>query len=259
MVGKRIALICIVLIGGITMAFKVGFKLKKEKILEPTENNEAIVVLELFTSQGCSSCPPADALLQQIKEDYQSSVYALSYHVDYWNYIGWQDPFSKSEYADKQRKYNIKFKNRSNYTPQVVVNGKTHFVGSNSAKMNAAIAQYGAIEAVNKIELSKVRVEKESVYFNYKLQGVAANKSLRAILVLDERTTEVKRGENRNRILKNSNIVVAEKRIAIEDLEGEAFINIPNAVEKVEKLNLIILMETQGYDITAATKTELLR
>ncbi|MGS0527542.1 hypothetical protein ACU8V7_22525 [Zobellia nedashkovskayae] len=84
-------------------------------------------------------------------------------------------------------------------------------------------------------------------------------KSLRAVLVLDERTTEVKRGENRNRILKNSNIVVAEKRIAIEDLEGEAFINIPDAVEKDEKLNLIILMETQGYDITAATKTELLR
>ncbi|MBT2163236.1 DUF1223 domain-containing protein [Zobellia barbeyronii] len=259
MVGKRIALICIVLIGGVTMAFKVNFKSKKEIISKASEDNAPIVVLELFTSQGCSSCPPADVLLQQAKDDYGSLVYALSYHVDYWNYIGWKDPFSNPEYAEKQRKYNIKFKNKSNYTPQVVVNGKAHFVGSSSFKMKAAIAQYGAIKAENKITLSNVKVEKESVSFNYKLNGAIANKSLRAVLVLDKRTTVVKRGENRNKTLANNNIVVAEKRIIIEDLEGISSMKIPTAVEKDEKLNLIVLMVNGVYDITAASKTELLR
>ena len=259
MVGKRIALICIVLISGVTMAFKVDFKSKKEIISKASEDNAPIVVLELFTSQGCSSCPPADALLQQMKDDYRNAVYALSYHVDYWNYIGWKDPFSNPVYAEKQRKYNIKFKNRSNYTPQVVVNGKAHFVGSSAVKMKAAIVEYGAIKAENRITLSNVKVKKESVSFNYKLNGAIANKNLRAVLVLDERITEVKRGENRNKTLTNSNIVVAEKRIAIKGLEGISSMKIPTEVKKDEKLNLIILMETEAYDVTAATKTKLLR
>ena len=98
------------------------------------EDFKPIVVLELFTSQGCSSCPPADALLNEVKYKYSNNqVIALSYHVDYWNYIGWKDPFSKKEFSDKQRAYSSKFYSNSIYTPQIVVNGKEHFVGSKTA------------------------------------------------------------------------------------------------------------------------------
>ncbi len=257
MVGKRIALICIVLIGCVTMAFNIDVKTRKLEAFEAFEGHEPIVVLELFTSQGCSSCPPADVLLQQVKREYGNSVYALSYHVDYWNYIGWKDPFSKSDYTEKQRKYNIKLKSRSNYTPQVVVNGKAHFVGSNSSKMKAAIKHYGEIDTENTIVLSLVERRGSSVSFNYELGGDVTGKNLRAILVLDERTTVVKRGENRNRTLKNSNIVVGEKNIEIHETNGKATITIPDVVENGEKLSLIVVMETTDYDITAAAKTEL--
>lgn len=93
-------------------------------------SDNGIVVLELFTSQGCSSCPAADVQLEEAKKNYPERVFALSYHVDYWNYIGWEDPFSKKAYTFKQREYNQKFRSSSNYTPQLVVNGKEHFGGS---------------------------------------------------------------------------------------------------------------------------------
>jgi len=146
-----------------------------------------IVVLELFTSQGCSSCPSADLLLQNVKQEFEEEVFALSYHVDYWNYIGWKDPFSKVEFGIKQRQYNAKFKNRSNYTPQLVVNGKEHFVGSNSLKMYNKIRAYGKKEADNKIELDDLLIDKNSISFNFDVQGSLENKVLRTLLVLDER------------------------------------------------------------------------
>lgn len=220
---------------------------------------EPVVVLELFTSQGCSSCPSADVLLQKVKKEYKEEVFALSYHVDYWNYIGWKDPFSKATYAEKQRDYNIKFRNRSNYTPQIVVNGKEHFVGSSSSKMYSKIDAYKAKKSANSISLEEVSVDKKNVMFNYDVQGSLNNRVIRTLLVLDERTTEVKRGENRNRTLKNANIVVAERSFVLEGAEGEMKIAIPEIVDNNEKLNLIVLVETANYDITAAAKQRLAR
>lgn len=89
---------------------------------------DPIIVLELFTSQGCSSCPPADVLLNKVKEQYPRKVFALSYHVDYWNYIGWEDPFSNAMFTKKQRFYNQKFKYKSNYTPQLGVISKQSII-----------------------------------------------------------------------------------------------------------------------------------
>jgi len=240
-----------------TSDFEDNNKLADEMIEEAVY--EPIVVLELFTSQGCSSCPSADLLLQKVKKEYQKEVFALSYHVDYWNYIGWKDPFSKAEYADKQREYNIKFRNRSNYTPQLVVNGKEHFVGSNSSKMYNKISDYKERKAINKIDLDKMNADAESVSFNYSVQGSLENKVIRTLLVVDERTTEVKRGENKNRTLQNSNIVVAEKSFLLEENKGTVKISIPDKVTNSDKLNLIVLIENTDYDITAATKLNLVR
>ena len=118
---------------------------------EIAESENGIVVLELFTSQGCSSCPPADELLKKLKQSNNKHIYTIAYHVDYWNYIGWEDPFSKPEFTAKQTDYNKKFRNRSNYTPQLVVNGKDHFVGSNAGKLYQNIELYGSVAAENQI------------------------------------------------------------------------------------------------------------
>jgi len=215
---------------------------------------EPVVVLELFTSQGCSSCPPADALLEKMKKQYPESVFALSYHVDYWNYIGWKDPFSKSVYTKKQTGYNRKFRNRNNYTPQMVVNGKEHFVGSNGSKLASKILDHKARKAENKVILNTNSTSNSKVHFNYEVKGSLKGRQLRAVLVLDERTTSVKQGENRNRALKNSNIVIAERYISLDDSKGKVSIAIPEGVAKNEGLTLILLVETDNLEITAAAK-----
>src|SRR5262245_43259594 len=89
-----------------------------------------VVILELFTSEGCSSCPPADKLLPELTK-LGSNIIPISFHVDYWNRLGWVDPFSSSNYSDRQRKYGEQFKLESIYTPQLVVNGEYELVGSN--------------------------------------------------------------------------------------------------------------------------------
>ncbi|WP_339334991.1 MULTISPECIES: DUF1223 domain-containing protein [unclassified Croceitalea] len=222
--------------------------------LDDVGSFEPIVVLELFTSQGCSSCPPADILLDKAKKQYPNKIYALSYHVDYWNYIGWEDPYSKSIYTKKQRFYNQKFRYRSNYTPQLVVNGKEHFVGSNGSKLAAKISEYGKLQSENKITIPNVTKDNEYVNFDYNIEGELKDKQLRVVLVLDERTTSVKRGENRDRTLKNSNIVIAEKYIELENGKDNSTVKIPSLVAKKDKITLLLLIENETADITGAAK-----
>ena len=259
---KKVGLVVIVLSALGIMAFNGAFKNQKIEVrAETPEMNsyEPIVVLELFTSQGCSSCPPADVLLEKMKNQFPEQVYALSYHVDYWDYIGWEDPFSNSNFTKKQSIYNTKFRNRSNYTPELVINGKEHFVGSSQAKMAAGIEKYKEEKTVNSLTLKNVKSNKGSVTFNYAVDGPQEGKDLRILLVLDERTTSVKRGENRNRTLKNSNVVVAEKISGISSSEQAVSIPIPNIVNATEKISLIVLVEDGDYTITAAAKQKIER
>jgi hypothetical protein len=86
------------------------------------ESTTPHAVIELYTSQGCNSCPPADRVLYQINQEH-TDLLALSYHVDYWNYLGWTDPFSDSQYSDRQRDYANRMRERYVYTPQVIING----------------------------------------------------------------------------------------------------------------------------------------
>ena len=101
------------------------------------------VVVELFTSQGCSSCPPADELLRRIVRDeaLRGRVIPLSFHVDYWNSLGWRDPFSAREWSQRQGEYVRAMKLDSAYTPQIVVNGVKQMVGSSSGAVYRAIEE----------------------------------------------------------------------------------------------------------------------
>lgn len=252
---KKILICTIVLAGTVTNGFET-YRLKNNRVdmdfSGTVETYEPIVVLELFTSQGCSSCPAADTLLDEIKNE--DHVYALSYHVDYWNYIGWEDPFGSPEHAKKQQKYNQKFHNNSNYTPQLVVNGREHFVGSSSLKVRNAIIRYRKQKSVNKVEVSNMHANEGRIFFDYKILGNTRGKKIRAILVLDRRITKVKSGENRNRTLTNSNIVITQKSIPIIDFQGSGFVETPKIVRPGEQIELIVLVENDGFDITGATK-----
>ena len=106
---------------------------------QPAQAAEPVAVVELFTSQGCSSCPPADALLGELAK--RDDVIALSLHVDYWDYIGWKDSFASKEMTARQRSYARSLRASGVYTPQAVVGGAAHAVGSDRAALTALLAQ----------------------------------------------------------------------------------------------------------------------
>ncbi len=243
----------------VLMAFKEYNTEKTATLTKEWKSSEAangLVVLELFTSQGCSSCPPADAFLHDVQNLYPDNVLALSYHVDYWNYIGWEDPFSSSDYTQKQRNYNTKFRSRSNYTPQLVINGKEHLVGSHKTKIINKIDSYKNLEQINPISFQGKRVDDKFV-FSYEVEGNLKDKELRLVTVLNERITQVKRGENRNRSLKNANIVVGEKTIPLKVDNGEGAVLIPDMVTSKDKVSVFLLVQDHNLDITGGAKLAL--
>src|SRR5215468_5812047 len=112
--------------------------------LETAGGVRSPVIVELFTSEGCSSCPPADAVLMQLQKTQPgpgAEVITLSEHVDYWNYIGWSDPFSSAAFSARQETYAQAFGTERIYTPQMIVDGQTEFVGSSLDKAREAIAK----------------------------------------------------------------------------------------------------------------------
>lgn len=225
---------------------------------QTTEKNEKPIVLELFTSQGCSSCPPADKLLSKIdNETLDEDVIVLSYHVDYWNYIGWKDPYSDSLYTNRQRLYNQKLVS-SSYTPQLIVNGNSHFVGSNESKLRRVLKLKNQFKTVLNLKVSDINVLKNDlVKFNFQLEETPNHLSLKALLVLKEKITSVTRGENRNRTLKNSNIVVNMTSQRINSASGKASIKIPEVVNKEDKLYLVVLIQNSDLDIIESVKLKL--
>ena len=180
-----------------TVADKKEAKVKNEM--------EGFAVIELFTSEGCSSCPPADKLLGTINKEYAGkNVLVLSYHVDYWNKLGWKDEFSSAENTARQNYYANHFRLNSIYTPQAVVNGTTEFVGSDRSKMTNAIERS---KKINKTITLSASVDNNKVMVDYKVNDQSGGESMLIALVQKQATTEVKRGENGGRKLHHINIV----------------------------------------------------
>lgn len=173
-------------------------------------DSNAPVVVELFTSQGCSSCPPADRLLAEVSSDskYAGRVIALSFHVDYWNRIGWEDPFSAPAWTERQNEYARALNLGNVYTPQAVVNGEQQFVGSDAGELKRAIASAAAPLA--EMKLSAVRDgSRLRVTVNAELVKAADAAEYFVYVALTEReiTTNVLRGENSGRTLVNDHVV----------------------------------------------------
>ncbi len=168
----------------------------------PARAAQELTVVELFTSQGCSSCPPADRFLNELAD--KPGLLALSFHVDYWDYIGWKDPFASPEHTRRQRTYSKYMGLRGVYTPQIVVQGRTHMTGSDRRRVTKAIheAAKGDILAV---DLSQAPDGAVTVRLPRSDKPEPATVWL--VTFDREHATKVRRGENRGREIKNANVV----------------------------------------------------
>lgn len=211
------------------------------------ETNAGFAVVELFTSEGCSSCPPADRLLGEIIKESRiknQPIYGLAFHVDYWDYIGWQDPYASSEFSDRQRRYAQAFGSSRIYTPQMVVNGRKEFVGSNARKASSAIES--ALErppvVTMKIALSDVRTNDNSVSFAYEIPPAPEDAVINFAVVERHLAQDVRRGENRGRTLQHENVVRAFRTVAAGKLSDTLSLDLPAGVQ-LENSSLIAYVQ----------------
>ncbi|SEO67936.1 hypothetical protein SAMN04490248_10960 [Salinihabitans flavidus] len=166
--------------------------------------DERPVVVELFTSQGCSSCPPADAFFAQELAT-RDDVIALGLHVDYWDYIGWKDQFASPDFSARQKDYARAAGQRSVYTPQMIVNGRERVVGTKPEDVNKMIRAHAAVDGPVRITATR-----EGGQLNITLKcDPPMDKSMLVHLVRYEphRTVEIKSGENAGRTLDYANVV----------------------------------------------------
>jgi hypothetical protein len=184
-------------------------------LMTPAQAKAPRAVIELFTSQGCSSCPPADALLARLAS--ADDLIALSLPVDYWDRLGWKDTFAKHAFTERQVAYSNARGDGQVYTPQAVVNGQRHAVGSQRAAIDAAIAGTTASLSV------PLEVEREGETLRVAV-GAAPDASIaRGTLVLlpylDMRDVAIGRGENARRTVTYTNIV--RDIVSIGDWDGK--------------------------------------
>src|SRR6266567_4617287 len=176
----------------------IGVVLGETSTADKLPSQRQPVLVELFTSEGCSSCPPADALLERLDRTQPvagAQIIALSEHVDYWNHIGWADPYSSPAFSARQEKYARQFHTQGPYTPQMVVDGKTEFVGSDARSAESAIREalrqqkaavrIGGTDGSAAVEVDRLpagKAHKAGVYVAY---------------AADAGTQDVVRGENK--------------------------------------------------------------
>lgn len=168
------------------------------------------VVVELFTSQGCSSCPAADQNLKEIMEWARAEgrpVYGLSFHVDYWNHIGWKDPYSSKDFTDRQRWYASQRHLSSIYTPQMIVNGENEFVGSDRVKAEETILRTLRVKSAYKIIIDSPTVDASAVKIRYHLNKRPEGETLNIAFVSQREKNFVPRGENSGRTLEHAQVV----------------------------------------------------
>ncbi|GAA4319882.1 DUF1223 domain-containing protein [Compostibacter hankyongensis] len=217
---------------------------------QPAKDTADFVVLELFTSEGCASCPPAELLMEKVQREYAGkNVYVLCYHVDYFNRQGWRDPYSDAAYSRRQEMYDTLF-NHEVYTPQLVINGGRQTKGYDASAVYGAIrklekstAKMPGIQASAMAVGSKIRV-------SYTLKGSYPGQLLRIVLVQKEGGQKVTAGENAGRKLHHVQIVRAVATAAARD--GSLDMELPEGTDPASAELVFLVQPLHGGLVSAA-------
>ncbi len=209
----------------------------------------APVLAELFTSEGCSSCPPADALLMKLDKLQpvaRAQIIVLSEHVDYWNSQGWKDPFSSAQFTQRQAKYGRAFLEES-FTPQLVIDGRAQFVGSNEKEIAPAIEK-AAARPKTPVKMTAKREGNEAV-IGVAIGALASGKGEVWLAVADDRDqSSVRSGENKGRTLNHVAVVRSLGKVGmVTKASGfEKTLRVPLAAQAAEMRVVVFVAESGG-------------
>jgi hypothetical protein len=191
----------------VLLSLALGISIVLAKTTGPVNVRRAVVV-ELFTSEGCSSCPPADELLGHLREDLSAKnvqVIPLGFHVDYWNSLGWKDRFSSADFSHRQERYAQSLKVDGPYTPQMIVDGETEFVGNSAMQAQHAISQAASQPEPTAVKISVAGADQLAVQVRDSNSPSTGNVLL--AITEDSLSTNVGSGENGGRTLHHTAVV----------------------------------------------------
>jgi len=208
-----------------------------------------VVVVELFTSQGCSSCPPADAFLHELAK--REDVIALSLHVDYWDYLGWKDAFAQNIFTKRQQTYAKVGHRRSVYTPQMIIQGQEHVVGNHPMDVTDIIAKFQ-----KRSQAVTLKASRNGGKLRIAAQSRRPIKGPLVVHVVDyspSAKTEIRRGENAGKTI--SYVNVARVWTVAGQWNGAAPLDMKVRAGKSKHTIVIVQSGTNG-PILAATRVE---
>ncbi|MCZ4353767.1 DUF1223 domain-containing protein [Roseovarius aestuarii] len=196
------------------------------------------VVVELFTSQGCSSCPPADALLHELAA--REDVIALALHVDYWDYIGWKDVFANNAYTRRQHAYAKAGKRRMVYTPQMIVNGQQDVVGNRPKDVNALINRH--MGQPKTVDLSVTRQGGQITVSAQSLSG-AEPLIVQMVRFVPQSDVKITRGENAGNTFSYANVVT--DLVELGRWDRRAALSMKARVD--QEANIAVILQRPGF------------
>ena len=213
---------------------------------------EGFALVELFTSEGCSSCPPADEVVGRLS-GWKQNVYVLSFHVDYWDYLGWKDVFSSAAYSSRQQDYGNLFHLSSIYTPQIVVNGRIQFVGSDETRLRTTIES--DLKEIPKTEL-QMKIQSENKNQLTVVWTTNPHPDLKMNLALVQNFTKdhIQKGENKGQTLNHYFTVRDFQTLPANTGTNTNYINIPAGLQPSECTMIAFLQNPQTGYIVAATQ-----
>ena len=235
------------------------------------EDRRVPVIVELFTSEGCSSCPSADNFLARLERTQPvpgARVIALEEHVDYWNQLGWIDPFSGPQYRARQNDYALMFHVDSVYTPQMVVNGQAAFIGDDANRAyqeigNATQAQSTAVELKAQGNARDPDLVDLSVRFSNARSAKLQDANVYLAVTEGELASNVSRGENTGRLLRHSSVVRSFGVIGRIDPRGAntgqivSTLRIPREWRRENLRAVVFVQERESFRITGAGTIDL--
>ncbi|HWG19151.1 MAG TPA: DUF1223 domain-containing protein [Terracidiphilus sp.] len=229
---------------------------------QPARDHARVPVLvELFTSEGCSDCPPADRLLEQLDAKQfvpGAQAIVLSEHVTYWNHLGWRDPFSLDEMDIRQKEYGERFNLDSVYTPQVVIDGAAQVVGNNAAGVTNAV-EHAASTPKKPLTVTDVHWENGVVSFT--VHGADSASRLLAVLAADATGPKIERGENAGRTLHHVAVVRAIKDFGSSAADGRALRLLGSSLahDQASPRLVVFLVDRKSGHVTAVSEQILRR